>query len=221
MRKLHHWYLCPLSRKIRILLGELKLPFELKVHNPWDLGAGFLVLNPAGALPVFEDQHGIVICDSQTIAEYLDETYTSGFIGKDPLRRAETRRMIAWFDQKFYNDVWQTIVFEKCLKSKFGLGTPDSTTIREGNLFLTQHLDYLTKLLEKRSWLCGEEANLADMTAVAHLSCIDYLGHIPWKSYAALYDWYIRLKSRPSVRSLLKDKFPSIPPSSHYANLDF
>lgn len=221
MRKLHHWWLCPLSRKVRIQLGELKIPFELKLHNPWDLGAGFLVLNPAGTLPVFEDQHGIVVSDSQTISEYLDENYTGGHIGKDPLQRAETRRMVAWFDQKFYTDVWHSIVFEKSLKSKFGIGNPDSTIIREGIGYLVQHLAYFNEILGKKTWLCGDEMTLADISGAAHLSCIDYLGHVPWKSYPVVYDWYTRMKSRPSLRPLLKDRLPAIAPTPHYTNLDF
>lgn len=221
MRKLHYWWLCPLSRKVRIFLGELKLPFELKIQNPWELGAGFLILNPAGTLPVFEEQHGVIISDSQTISEYLDETYNAEMIGKDPLKRSETRRLIAWFDQKFYTDVWQTIVFEKSLKSKFGLGTPESTMIREGNGYLLQHLDYMSQLLEQRSWISGDQFNLADMTAASHLSCIDYFGHIPWRNFPNVYDWYMRIKSRPSFRPLLKDRLPAIAPSPHYGNLDF
>ncbi|USO01666.1 MAG: glutathione S-transferase family protein [Alphaproteobacteria bacterium] len=221
MRKLYYWWLCPLSRKVRVMLGEARLPHDVLLVNPWDLREDFLQLNPSGILPVFIEEHNITFCDSQAICEYLDESYALGLIGRDPLRRAEVRRLVAWFDQKFYNDVWQAIIFEKSLKSKCNLGNPDAKIIREGNILLTQHLDYITSLLTMHDWLAGEALTLADITAAAHLSCVDYLGHIFWANYPQASDWYARVKSRPSFRPLLKDRVPALIPSPHYSNLDF
>ncbi|MDA0785746.1 MAG: glutathione S-transferase family protein, partial [Proteobacteria bacterium] len=33
--------------------------------------------------------------------------------------------------------------------------------------------------------------------------------------------WYARVKSRPSMRPILADHIPGIPPPKHYANPDF
>ena len=53
------------------------------------------------------------------------------------------------------------------------------------------------------------------------MSCIDYLGDIPWAKHPEAKDWYARVKSRPSVRPLLADHIPGAPPPPHYADLDF
>ena len=66
----------------------------------------------------------------------------------------------------------------------------------------------------------GEDFSLADITAAAHLSVIDYLGDIPWQSYASVKEWYMRIKSRPSFGIFFKIVFQGVPPS-HYADLDF
>ena len=63
--------------------------------------------------------------------------------------------------------------------------------------------------------------SLADITAAAHLSVIDYLGDIDWDNYKYAKDWYAKIKSRPSFKEILKDKIKGIPPSKHYSNLDF
>ena len=61
----------------------------------------------------------------------------------------------------------------------------------------------------------------ADLVAGAHLSVLDYFGEITWTNWPALKTWYMKLKSRPCFRPLLADRFPGVPPSGHYADLDF
>ena len=61
----------------------------------------------------------------------------------------------------------------------------------------------------------------ADLAAASALSVLDYLGELDWDSEPAARDWYARIKSRPSFRSLLADKVPGLPPASHYTDLDF
>ena len=57
--------------------------------------------------------------------------------------------------------------------------------------------------------------------AAAHLSSVDFLGDVPWAEDEAARNWYARVKSRPSFRTLLNDRVPGIQPADHYANLDF
>jgi glutathione S-transferase len=84
------------------------------------------------------------------------------------------------------------------------------------------HLDYMTYLLEQHSWLAGKRLSMADLTAASHLSCLDYLGDVPWDDYPAVRDWYAVMKSRPGFRGLLADHLPGFPaPPPHYADLDF
>ena len=83
------------------------------------------------------------------------------------------------------------------------------------------HMDYISYLVERRKWLAGHEFSLADITAAAHLSTLDYIGDVPWKDHESAKGWYARIKSRPSFRPLLGDRIPSAPPPSHYADLDF
>jgi glutathione S-transferase len=83
------------------------------------------------------------------------------------------------------------------------------------------HLEYLTYLLQSRDWLAGGEMSLADLTAAAHLSCLDYTGDVPWKLWPVMRDWYARLKSRPSFRPLLADHVAGMRPPPYYADPDF
>ena len=76
-------------------------------------------------------------------------------------------------------------------------------------------------LIERRRWLAGERITYADIAAAAQLSCVDYLGDVPWDVHEPARDWYARIKSRPSFRVLLADHLPGAPPPKHYADLDF
>ena len=49
---------------------------------------------------------------------------------------------------------------------------------------------------------------LADFTAAAHLSCLDYISDVDWTHSAEVQEWYAKIKSRPAFRSLLADHLP-------------
>src|SRR3546814_15135660 len=91
-------------RKVRLLLGEKGVGYELVRESPWERRDEFIDLNPAGRTPVMVDQaRGQVLMDSNAIAEYFEETVEGkAMINGTAANRAENRRMTAWFDHDFY-----------------------------------------------------------------------------------------------------------------------
>lgn len=222
MRLLYHFPLDPYSRKVRIVLKEKQLEFELELERPWERRERFLVLNPAGETPVLLEPDGAAVSDANAICELIEERYPDPvLIGTDALQRAEVRRLVSWFDRKFHREVTQNLVDEKIGKRLAGRGGPDSAAIRAGKANIRTHLDYIGWLCDRRVWLAGEQFSLADITAAAQLSAVDYLGDVPWEDHPEAKDWYARVKSRPSFRPLLADHIPGVPPPPHYADLDF
>ena len=218
----YHLWLSPFCRTVRIVLAEKNLEFEMQVEKLWERQEDFLALNPAGDLPVLVEPDGKILSDSGAIVEYLDEANPEPpLIGRSPAIRAEVRRLAAWFDKKFDAEVTQNLVDEKIMKRFLGLGEPNSQAIRAGSTNIHVHLDYISYLTEERRWLAGNDFSLADITAAAHLSCIDYLGDVPWNNHEPAKEWYARIKSRPSFQPLLGDHIPGCPPPRHYADLDF
>jgi glutathione S-transferase len=222
MRILYHLWLSPFSRTIRVVLKEKNLDFTLKAEKVWERRPEFLALNPAGDVPVLIEPDGTIIADVRAIAEFLDEVHREKLlIGINPIDRAEVRRLCAWFDVKMNAEVTENLVGEKMMKRFLGLGQPNSSAIRAGHANLVHHLDYIGYLTERRRWLAGENFSLADITAAAHLSALDYLGDVPWDDHEPAKEWYARIKSRPSFRPLLADHIPGAAPPKHYADLDF
>ena len=221
MLRLYHLPLCPFSRKIRIALREKRLEFELNELEPWKADESFARINPAREVPVLEDR-GLHVCDSNAIAEYLEEAHPdTSLYGTTLEQRAETRRLLFWFDVKFRREVTDPLWGEKLLKRMKRQGQPDSEAMRRGAKAIREHLDYISKLYEGRRWLAGDELTMADIAAAAHISVLDYLGDVPWEGFDAAREWYARMKSRPSFRPLLADRVVGVRPPPHYDNLDF
>ncbi len=228
-RILYHYPLHPFSRKIRLMLAEKQLPFEEKIEQYWERRPAFLAMNPASSVPVLVEEGGLTLSDSNAIVEYLEEKYpersllrTSMSEGDHSIKeKSEVRRISGWFNNKFYYEVTKYILDEKVFKYYKRQGAPNSSAIRAAKHNILYHLDYIAYLLQKRKWLAGNVITLADLTAAAQLSVLDYLGDVPWSYNAEVKQWYAVLKSRPSFQPLLDDRLTSFKPPSYYRDLDF
>ena len=100
-------------------------------------------------------------------------------------------------------------------------GTPEPNSIRYAGQNIKPHLQYIEYLTDRRNWLAGNDFSYADISAAAHLSCVDFFGDVPWENFKAARDWYARIKSRPSMQNILKDNISGLIPAAHYRNPDF
>ena len=64
MRVLYHMPLSPYARKVRLVLAEKRLPFELRLEKVWERRPEYLELNPAGTVPTLVEDNGLVVPDS-------------------------------------------------------------------------------------------------------------------------------------------------------------
>ncbi len=230
MITLYHHPLCPHSRFVRLLLGEYGVIPELIEEKTFERRREFLILDPAGQTPVLVEQGGIVVPGAGTIAEYFDETRGLALgrhrlLPEDPASRVEVRRLFDWFSQKFFHEVTNWLVTEKVYKRymprECGGGAPEMELVRAARNNIRTHLRYIGYLAGGRKWLAGEQLSHADLAAAAQLSCVDFLGDVPWDENETAKLWYSRVKSRPAFRSLLADRLPGLAPTAVYADLDF
>lgn len=222
MWQLYQFPLCPFSRKIRLLMGEKGIAYDLVREDPWAATDHFFNLNPAGRTPVLvNEDKGVVIADSRAIGEYFEETVDkSPMINGTATGRAEIRRLVALFDENFYNDVTAPLLSERMTKRIVLRQPPDSRALREAMKLAHGHLDYLDYLIDNRPWLAGSTMSMADLAAAAQISVADYLGGIDWTGHEQTRGWYAVFKSRPSFRPLLTERMDVIKPPAHYALVD-
>jgi glutathione S-transferase len=221
MAKLYHVPLSPFCRKVRLVLAEKRIDCALVEERYWEKDIDFLRRNPAGKVPVLRID-GVTLSESTPICEYLEEKYPEpSLMPKTLTGRYETRRLVAWFDDKFHQEVTSKLLYERVNKKVMGQGYPDSRNVKDGAKAIKYHLDYLAGLLDARRWLAGDFMTLADFAAAAHLSALDYISDVDWNRSEVVKDWYAKIKSRPAFRSILADQVSGFPPPVHYADLDF
>jgi glutathione S-transferase len=219
---LHQFPLCPFSRKVRLLLSEKGVAYDLVRENPWEMADAFRDLNPALRTPVLRDaERGTVLIDSRAICEYFEETVDKApMINGTAANRAEIRRLVALFDENFFADVTAPLLHERMKKRIVYRQSPDSKALRDAMRLANEHLDYVDYLIDNRPWLAGATMSLADLAAAAQISVADYLGGLDWSGHEQARGWYSVFKSRPSFRPLLAERMDGIQPPSHYPDVD-
>ena len=222
--------LCPHSRFVRLALAEYGVATDLVEERVFERRRDFLALDPAGRTPVLIEDGGLIVPGPGTLMEYIDEAYgpacaAARLMPAEPVHRVEVRRLVEWFNIKFFDEVSNYLVTEKVHKRymplEAGGGAPDMDMVRAARTNIRYHLRYIGYLASARNWLAGDAMSFADLAAAAHLSCADFLGDVPWDEDETAKHWYARVKSRPSFRALLADRVPGLTPSDVYADLDF
>lgn len=245
MYNLTHLPLAPHGRFVRLVLAEKGAPAELVALDAWDgpddlhgaLGDGDGGPEPilAGFAALSPDRDGpelTVPGDAATperrlrgavaIAEFLEEAYPGRpLLPADPGARAEVRRLVEWFCGRFYEDAARPLIEEKLVTKLTRRGELNSARLRAGAAAAHRHLCLMSKLIEPRRWLAGDEISLADFAAAAQISVLDYLDHAAWAEHRPVKEWYAVMKCRPSFRGLLADRAPGMPPSRSYADFNF
>ena len=214
MPRLIQLLLSPASRLIRLAAGEKRISCNLVAAE--DANAH---------LPIWVEEDGYAVTGIWAIVDHLENTYPdTALLPEDATERGEALRLLDWSMTIFHEEITRRIVFEKASQAQTGSHSrrpPNMETIRAGRTALRTTLPALGALAESRGFLAGRQLSLADLALAAHVSAIDYYGEIPWAEFPAMTEWYYRLKSRPSFRTLLTDRVPGQPPALHYGELDF
>ena len=221
MFTLYHYQLCPSSRFIRILLDEFKIEHITQLENYWKPQDEFLLINPAGHLPVLIDNSNFPIIGFNACVEYIrDMDLKPNIFPDDYRKKAEIYRLYHWFDTLFKKEVLDPIIYEKVFSRVIENLTPNSINLRNGMQNLVFHIRYLEHLLKDKDFLVLDTITSCDFFATANLSVLDYLGLLNLDDYPKLKVWYFKLKSRPSFKNILKDYIVGLTPHENYKLLD-
>lgn len=214
MRRLIHVVFQPASRLVRLMAGEKRL-----VIDP------HLAEDAQAHMPVFIDLDGTKCEGLWAIVDLLEGAYPEvPLVPEAGAERGETLRWLDWTMSFFGDHVTKKIINEKANPRFTGApsrSTPDMNVIRGGREALRDLIPVLGKTVDEHGYLVSRTCTLADLALAAHFSALDYFGEVPWDGNVPLREWYMRMKSRPSFRSLLGDRVPGQPPIKHYADLDF
>src|ERR1700679_2174266 len=166
----------PHSRFIRLALGEHGLDLRLVEERVWERREAFLALNPAGTTPVLMAEGRPPIPGAAVIAEYLDEAHGADMEERRLMpaslgERIEVRRLMAWFNYKFFEDASNPLfterIYKRFMNESDGGGAPAAKVIRAAKANVRYHLAYIGWLAPTRNFLVGDRLSYAGLAAAA------------------------------------------------------
>ena len=218
---LYHYYLCSSSRFVRLVLEEYKIKYILQLENYWKPQKEFLLVNPAGHLPVLLNEDSYPIVGANSCIEYFKQLNLKPNLFYESYKDiAEFYRLYHWFDVLFRKEVLDPILYEKVYSRIVDNITPNSGNIRDALQNLDFHLRYFDHLIKNKNWFVGDNLTYADLIASANLSILDYLGLLEFGNYQFLKEWYLKNKSRPAFQTLLKDQIVGLTSHENYRLID-
>jgi RNA polymerase-associated protein len=172
---------CPYCARVRIVLAEKGLEYEVVEVDLDDRPAWIYEKNPLGRVPVLEEDD-FVLPESAVIDEYVEERWPEPPLWPaDPGERALGRLLVYRFDE---------------------LSRP-YYALRRGEAGARERLDEqlaaLSMRLEHRPFLSGADFGLADIAYVPWILRARERMDVPVDPFPALADWVGRLLERPSI----------------------
>ncbi len=201
MIKLYDSLSCPYGQKVRIVLAEKSLTYDLMQV---DLAAGehrrpdFLRLNPFGRVPVLIDDETTVY-DSTIINEYLEDEYPEPPV-LPPIgssgQRSRARQLEDFADTSFTPPVGQLIAEVSKPEAE-----RDQNRLHRLHQSVERVLDYLNHELQGQQFLAGE-FTVADIGFAPRLLVLKEVGIDAAANRANVDAWIKRIVERPSIRNL-------------------
>jgi glutathione S-transferase len=189
----------PFARKIRIVLAEKNLPYEMVVTRGSTPDSPVPALNPLGKVPTLQRDDGRALYDSPVIAEYLDGIgSTTKLIPEDFESRIEVRRWEALGD-----GVTEAIVAVNHERLEPIEKQHNAEWFAKRQAKITLGLALMERDLGKKDWCFGDRFTLADIAVGYALGYLDFaLPEVEWRSkHPALAKLAARLNARPSFSS--------------------
>ncbi len=152
MFTLFHHPFCPHSRFVRLALGEHGLDLRLVEERAWERREAFLALNPAGTTPGASRRRPACNSgggDHRRISrrEPWHGTGERRLLPTAMGERIEVRRLMAWFNDKFFEEASNPLVTERIYKRFMnegdGGGAPAADVIRAAKANVRYHLAYI------------------------------------------------------------------------------
>jgi glutathione S-transferase len=170
---------CPYAARARIVLAEKGLDYDAVEIDLDDRPGWLYEKNPLGRVPVYEEEGGLVLPESEVIMEYLEERFPDpSLCPADPAERALARLLLRRFDR---------------------LGDEYYTLRRGAESRLDERLAELDALLGAQPFLTGRQFGLADIGYVPWiLRARDRLG-VDLQPFLALSEWLEQLSERPAI----------------------
>ena len=187
----------PYVRKVRIVMAEKKLDFQLVLEDPWASDA-MLAFNPLGKVPCLVMEGSEAVFDSRVIVEYLDTLSPVGkLIPASGRERVEVRTWEALADG----------VLDAAVAARMEQVWPGRSDAQRSQAWIDRQasridaaLAAMSRGLGEKPWCMGVPFTLADVAVGCALGYLDFrFPAVAWREqHANLARLADKLAARPS-----------------------
>ena len=187
----------PYVRKVRIVMAEKRLDFQMELEDVWNSDA-IMKSNPLGKVPTLVMEGGEAVFDSRVIVEYIDTLSPVGKLIPDRGReRIEVRTWEALADG----------VMDAAILARLEQKWAGRTEAQRSPAWIDRQMDKvhaslsaMSKGLGDKPFCSGIHFSLADIATGCALGYLDFrFNHIDWRSqYANLAKLEAKLAQRQS-----------------------
>jgi glutathione S-transferase len=198
--KLYHDVPSSNSDRVKIALAEKGLAWDgvtVSLAKREQKKPEHLKLNPYGKIPVIDDD-GKILFESCIINEYLDEKYPNPpLMPKEPYARGRGRILVDYALNFIHEPYW-------ALRGEMLKKAPDrdAAVVGEKRETLRTLLRYLEEALGDKPYFLGD-LSLTDIDILPRFLRMESYGAMPAPTLPKLNAWLVRMKERPSVKTIL------------------
>ena len=195
----------PYVRKVRIVMAEKKLDYQLELEDVWAPRTAIGVSNPLGKVPCLVMEGGEAVFDSRVIVEYLDTLSPVGkLIPPQGRERAEVKTWEALADG----------VLDAAILARLEATWPGRAAGQRSDAWIKRQLDKIDSALKAMDAGLGEKAycsgvhfSLSDVAVGCALGYLDFrFPDIDWRADHASLS---RLSEKLALRASFADTLAS------------
>jgi len=197
--KLYGSLTSPYVRKVRVVLIEKQLPYEMSVEGPADASGNVARLNPLRAIPVLERDDGDVYFDSIVICEFLDSLNDSPRLypaGGEP--RWQALRWHALGQGMMEATVARFVELRKPADKQ------DAANAGKHEARIAAAMAFANERVPASGFIQGPIIGIADIALGTALGYVDLRYAHDWRGkFPKLAEWFAPISERPSFTETL------------------
>jgi glutathione S-transferase len=192
-----YWIKAQAPRRVLALVKHLGVQVELTQLTGASLkAADYLALNPNGKAPTLVDGD-TVLWEASAIMAYLSiKAGSDMWPVKNPYEQVEVLRWLSWNDCHWIRAVGP-FYFEHVVKAEFGLGSPDSASLKAHTPELTRLASILDAHLAGKEFVACGRLTIADFQ-LASMATYWRDAEVPFAAFPNVVRWLDRLDRIPA-----------------------
>lgn len=205
----------PFVRKVRVVLAEKSVEYQLEQVNPFTPPPEFLAISPLKRIPVLRDTdvpEPNTLPDSSIICDYLEHKFPNPPVyPKNPFERARALWFEEYADSIVAQNVGGGLFFERIVKKMLRQQPDESVCQKTLGEKLPPIFDYLNKEVAGKQYLVGNAFSIADASIGTMFVNYAHAGEsLDTGRWSDLAKYVAQTHARPSFKSLIDEESPAM-----------